>query len=380
MANEKVLVVEDRRENLVFLSDQILRPNGYQVITASDGEAGLHRALTEAPDLIIVDFRMPKMSGIEMLRALKKEGKDIPVIVATCHGSEELAIEAFRLGARDYLIKPYEIEEMMASIDQALSSQRRFREEKSALQDDIARASKQIERRVKELQILSGIGKAVTSLHKVEAILQRIVEAATYLTNAEESFLMLVDEDSGELYMRAVQGMGRKYTRFRQKVDDSMAGQVVRTGRPLRIGRGKNEETHEVVTGYLAQDLLSVPLKVRDKVIGVLGVDNVAPGTAFSENDEYLLLALADYAAIALDNARLYEIMTAQLTKMIATQSEEQPSRQEELEKSEQHASQGMRLLEASEQVGEIAEQLSGLREQLQALGASLAGNRVAER
>ena len=380
MANEKVLIVEDRRENLVFLSDQILRPNGYQVITASDGEAGLHRALTEAPDLIIVDFRMPKMSGIEMLRALKKEGKDIPVIVATCHGSEELAIEAFRLGARDYLIKPYEIEEMMASIDQALSSQRRFREEKSALQDDIARASKQIERRVMELQILSGIGKAVTSLHEVEAILQRIVEAATYLTNAEESFLMLVDEDSGELYMRALQGMGRKYTRFRQKVDDSMAGQVVRTGRPMRIGRGKNEETHEVVTGYLAQDLLSVPLKVRDKVIGVLGVDNIAPRNGFSENDEYLLLALADYAAIALDNARLYEIMTAQLTKMIATQSEEQPSRQEELEKSEQHASQGMRLLEASEQVGEMAEQLSGLREQLQALGASLAGNRVAER
>ena len=107
MAKEKVLIMEDRRENLVFLANQILRPNGYQVVTAGDGQAGLDKALSEHPDLIIMDFRMPKMTGIEVLQALNKAGKEIPVIVTTFHGSEELAIEAFRLGARDYLIKPY---------------------------------------------------------------------------------------------------------------------------------------------------------------------------------------------------------------------------------------------------------------------------------
>ncbi len=360
MANEKVLVIEDRRENLVFLANQILRPNGYQVITARDGETGLKKALSQDPDLIIMDLHMPKMDGLEVLKALRKAGKEIPVIVATFHGSEEVAIEVFRLGARDYLIKPYEVEEMLAAIDRALSQQRRFRAEKDELMADVAHANKQLERRVKELHILSGIGKAVTSLLDVEKILQRIVEAATYLTGADEAFLMLVDEETGELYMRAVQGMGKKYQRFRQKVDDSMAGRVVRTGQPIRIGRGKSE----VVTGYLVRDLLNVPLKVRGRVIGVLGVDNVTAKGGFSENDEYLLSALADYAAIAIDNARLYELMqerATQLTKIVTARRAEDARAYRE------------RIRQEREDIVQIAAQLDELAGRLQEIGERLA-------
>jgi two-component system NtrC family sensor kinase len=376
MANEKVLIVEDRRENLVFLANQILRPNGYEVSTAGDGEAGLDRALKDNPDLIIMDFRMPKMTGIEMLRALREAGKDIPVIMTTFHGSEELAIEAFRLGARDYLIKPYEVDEMLSAIDRALASRRRFREEASKLEDDVLQVQKQLEKRVRELHILSGIGKAVTSILQVEKILQRIVEAASYVTSAEESFLMLVDEDTGELYMRAVQGMGKKYTRFRQKVDDSVAGQVVRTGRPVRIGRGRNN-THEVMTGYLVRDLLNVPLKVRGKVIGVLGVDNIGAKEGFSENDEYLLSTLADYAAIALDNANLYELMeqrAEELTQLITSRNEsDQGQEQVSSEQAEKFAAREQLWREQHENVIRISEQLSSLAIQLNGVVTEIA-------
>jgi two-component system NtrC family sensor kinase len=376
MANEKVLIVEDRRENLVFLANQILRPNGYEVSTAGDGEAGLDRALKDNPDLIIMDFRMPKMTGIEMLRALREAGKDIPVIMTTFHGSEELAIEAFRLGARDYLIKPYEVDEMLSAIDRALASRRRFREEASKLEDDVLQVQKQLEKRVRELHILSGIGKAVTSILQVEKILQRIVEAASYVTSAEESFLMLVDEDTGELYMRAVQGMGKKYTRFRQKVDDSVAGQVVRTGRPVRIGRGRNK-THEVMTGYLVRDLLNVPLKVRGKVIGVLGVDNIGAKEGFSENDEYLLSTLADYAAIALDNANLYELMeqrAEELTQLITSRNEsDQGQEQVSSEQAEKFAAREQLWREQHENVIRISEQLSSLAIQLNGVVTEIA-------
>jgi two-component system NtrC family sensor kinase len=375
MANEKVLIIEDRRENLVFLANQVLRPAGYQVLAAADGEAGLQKALSEDPDLIIMDFRMPKMNGIDVLRALGKAGKGIPVIITTFHGSEELAIEAFRLGAKDYLIKPYEVEQMLEAIDRALAAQRRFRQEKRALEVDVAQANKQLERRVKELHILSGIGKAVTSLHQVEVILQRIVEAATFVTGAQEAFLMLIEEDTGEMHMRAVQGMDKKYRRFRQKVDDSVAGQVVRSGRPVRIGRDKKGERHEVMTGYLVGELLNVPLKVREKVIGVLGVDNVAGQEGFAENDEYLLSALADYAAIALDNARLYELMdqrAQEMTKMLAAQSQElgrgQSEQASQLEKRE------ARLADELKQITEVAEQLGNLYIQLKAVAARVAG------
>lgn len=363
MANEKVLVIEDRRENLVFLANQILRPNGYEVSTAGDGKTGLEKALAESPDLIIMDFRMPKMTGIEVLSALHEAGKDIPVILTTFHGSEELVIEAFRLGARDYLIKPYEVEQMIESIERALAPQRRYLEETSKLQDDVTEAQKALENRVRELHILSGIGKAVTSILKVEVILQRIVEAASFLTGAEEAFLMLVDEDSGELHMRAVKGMGRKYKRFRQKVDDSTAGQVVRTGQPVRIGHARGKQSHEVMTGYLVRDLLNVPLKVRGKVIGVLGVDNTVPQGGFSENDEYLLATLADYAAIALDNASLYELMEAraeELTMLLTAQ-------QKASSKAAPSSAQQEQLCEHHEKIAHIGKQLSSLAMQLNA-------------
>ncbi|HEM60790.1 MAG TPA: response regulator, partial [Chloroflexi bacterium] len=98
MASEKVLVVDDAQGVIDFLSDYVLRPNGYRVLSAVDGEGGLAVALADEPDLIILDLEMPKMSGMEVLERLNKEGVDIPVIVITFHGSETIAAEAFRMG------------------------------------------------------------------------------------------------------------------------------------------------------------------------------------------------------------------------------------------------------------------------------------------
>ncbi len=183
----------------------------------------------------------------------------------------------------------------------------------------------QLKRRVRELDTLYSIGKAVTSLLDLERLLNRIVEAAVFLTSAEESFLLLVDAATGELYMRAGQGLGENYARgFRLKVDDSIAGQVVKTGKPIMFGSTKEE--FKVKTGYLVKSLLNVPLKVGDKVIGVLSVDNAASGKAFTDNDIFLLSALADYAAIAIENARLYnktEEEAKHLAKTLQSQTTE---------------------------------------------------------
>jgi DNA-binding response OmpR family regulator len=118
---KKVLVIEDRRENIVFIANNILKPEGWEVITARDGELGLQKAIEEKPDLIITDLKLPGMHGLDVLEALNKKGLRIPAIVMTFHGSEETAIRAFRLGAADYLIKPFDIDDMLAAIDRALS-------------------------------------------------------------------------------------------------------------------------------------------------------------------------------------------------------------------------------------------------------------------
>lgn len=116
----KVLIIEDRRENIVFIANNILKPQGYDVITAMDGQTGMVKAQEEKPDLIITDLKLPRMGGLELLEKLGKQGIHIPAIVMTFHGTEDTAVRALRLGARDYLIKPFTLEDMQAALERAL--------------------------------------------------------------------------------------------------------------------------------------------------------------------------------------------------------------------------------------------------------------------
>jgi two-component system NtrC family sensor kinase len=306
LAGEKVLVIDDSADIRHAMEKLVLCPHGYSFLGARDGAQGLHKALAENPDLIVMDFQMPKMTGLEVLDALQKRQCDIPVILMTVYGSEEIAVQAFRLGVKDYIIKPFEMEVMLKAIDRALT-ERRLRVEREQLTQQILQINRQLEHRIKELDVLYTVGKSVTSLLNLEELLNRIVEAAVFVTGAEEGSLMLVDKNTGELYLRAARGLGEKFARgFRLKVEDSIAGQVVKTGAPM-LQSTQNEEMLKVKTGYLVKSLVNVPLKAKDRVIGVLAVDNKVSSEPFTDRDVYLLSALADYAAIAIENARLYK-------------------------------------------------------------------------
>ena len=116
----KVLIIEDRRENIVFIANNILKPMGFEVFTARDGQTGLEKVEQIFPDLIITDIKLPIMSGLEVMEKLLEKGIMIPTIVMTFHGTEETAVQALRLGARDYLIKPFTMEDIEAALERAL--------------------------------------------------------------------------------------------------------------------------------------------------------------------------------------------------------------------------------------------------------------------
>jgi PAS domain S-box-containing protein len=170
-----------------------------------------------------------------------------------------------------------------------------------------------LRRQVRELTTLHDIARAVISILDLQSVLNRIVEAAVYLTRGEEGFLLLVEEETGELTLRAGKGLGDRAAKvMRMKVKDTLAGQVVETGQPLRIGGAQKDKTYKVKTGYLVQSLVNVPIKTRKhKVIGVLSVDHSLESLqTFSEHDVELLSSLAEYAAIAIENAQRFEAAT----------------------------------------------------------------------
>src|SRR3954469_11454782 len=115
----RVLVVEDNPD-LAFGLRNNLEIEGYDVIVADDGPSGLTRAREALPDLVILDLMLPGMDGYRVLRALRTEGFERPVLILTARGEESDKVIGFRNGADDYVTKPFGVLELLARIEALL--------------------------------------------------------------------------------------------------------------------------------------------------------------------------------------------------------------------------------------------------------------------
>lgn len=286
-----------------LMVNYILRPNGFTTLVAENGVAGMDLARQSAPDLIVADMKMPEMTGLELAQMVHREGLGIPVILVTAEGSEELAKLALRSGVADYIIKPFTEDELLGAVRRTLDSMH-SRREHVRMQAELSAAHQSLLARHKELETLTSIGRNVTSVLELDQVLEKVVEAAVNVTHAEEGSLLLLDEQTHELTMRASKNFEDSFVRtFRLRSQDSLAGYVIRTGEPVLLDQNSPQK---IKTAYLVHSLVYVPLKMRDRIIGVLGVDNRRAGRAFTRHDQHLLGALGDYAAIAIENAYLY--------------------------------------------------------------------------
>ncbi|OZS77235.1 DNA-binding response regulator [Tetzosporium hominis] len=111
----KILVVEDEQSIQTLLTYN-LKDGGYEVITASDGREGLDKALTEAPDLILLDWMLPHMDGMEICKQLRLQKNQVPIIMLTAKDAEFDKVLGLELGADDYMTKPFSPREVLARV------------------------------------------------------------------------------------------------------------------------------------------------------------------------------------------------------------------------------------------------------------------------
>jgi diguanylate cyclase (GGDEF)-like protein/PAS domain S-box-containing protein len=295
---ETILVVDDNRQIVDFIARKVLPSLGYETVVAFNGKRAIEIVRTTRLSLILLDLQLPDVGGLDILRQLASEGYTIPTILMTAHGSEQVAADAFRLGVQDYLPKPVDSDTLNAAITRALS-QTRLKQEK-------ARLTRQLQEQVTWLTVLSKVGRSVTSTLDLDEVLRRITEAGVRLTQAEEGFLALLDEENSQLYLRAAKNIDEDRVKtMRIRVTDAIMSRVIATGSPWRSTQ--DSPPLKVSTGYLVQSLIYIPLVSKGRILGVLSVDNRIGKRVFSQTDESLLTSLADYAAIALENASLYD-------------------------------------------------------------------------
>ncbi|OGO26689.1 MAG: hypothetical protein A2W33_07900 [Chloroflexi bacterium RBG_16_52_11] len=314
MNKETIFIVDDNREIANFWARKLLPSLGFDTLVAHDGKTALKMLKTNPVSLIMVDYELPDMTGLDILKQIYQNGQSIPSILITAHGSEQVVVDAFHLGAQDYLIKPVNEEQLKLTIDRLLSESR-LRREKAIL-------TTQLNEHLAQLNVLAKVGKSVTASLELDNVLKRIVEASVLLTRAEEGFLALLDEENQQLYLRAAKNIDEQIIKtMRIPVEDNLVGEVLRTRQPVRTTtESQSDQPIKVITGFLVRSLLHVPLILKNKAIGVLTVVNLSNQRPFKERDESLLASLADYATIAIENANLYTKLHQELDGRIRVQ------------------------------------------------------------
>ncbi len=305
MPRERILIVEDDPEIGDLIARQTLQPMGYQVQVVGTAASAIQEAVRFSPDVILANLNLPDLSGKDLLVALSSQGIEVPTIVIAEKGMEGDVIQAFRLGASDYLHWPVREAEVVSAVERVLK-QVRARREREVLARQVKQTNQELQRRVRELTTIFALGKAVTSITDQHILLDKIVEGAVYVTDANSGWLLLREDRGKTFYLSACRNLPKSISEKMNKPwDDGISSLVALSGESLSI---HGEPLKRFKVSSLAQSALVVPVKARKEVVGLLVVVRKAP-LPFGTSNEALLEAVADYASISLVNARLFRAL-----------------------------------------------------------------------
>ncbi len=313
---EKIIVVDDEKRMCDSLS-ALLTDEGYQVEAYQDPSEAAQAIRTNRVDLVITDIKMPGVDGLELLQIVKQVDLDIPVILMTGYASLESAVDAISRGAYDYLMKPVEFTQLDLAVRRALDK-RRSDLARLRILEELKISNLILHRRISELNALYEAGKSIGSTANLQELLRQIVALASNVTEAQVGSIMLLDEHSEYLTIEAAIGLEEKIIETtRLPIGASIAGWVAQQGEPLIVENVEQDDRFQRINKerYGAASLLCCPLKIKNRVIGVINMANKQGGEGFTKDDLRLLTTFASQAAIAVDDANQFEKNRRRLTE-----------------------------------------------------------------
>lgn len=298
---ERILLVESDPGISNMIGRLTLRPMGYEVKAVNSSVSAMQEALTFDPDIILADLDLPGLSAKDLIVALSSQGIDIPVIVIAGEGREIDVIQAFRLGAIDFLSWPAGEAEVHSVVERVMIQVRNQRE-RERLTEELKRVNQDLQTRVRELTIIFAIGKAVVSTTEQQAVFNKIIQGAQHLTKADSAWLLIRDEGNKAFILKATLNVPESIKAKRDQAwDDGLSSLSAISGESLSV---HGDPLKRFKINKLGQSALVVPVKADHEVIGLLVVTRVE-AKPFNNNQKSLLEALADFASISLINARL---------------------------------------------------------------------------
>ena len=306
MADGRILVV-DNEPRMVDSLKTLLSLEGYDVVGENDSSEVVNILDKSEFDLVIADIKMPGLDGIELLRHVRRRDPHMEVVLITGYASLESAKEAIDEGAFGYLTKPLELDELKLVVARSIEK-RRVEMERLRLLSELRMANETLELKLVQLDALSSAGNLLATTVDLKEALTSILSLAIDVIGAKLGSVMILDPNQKELYIGASCGLDDSVVQStRMKLGSSISGYVAQTGRALIVEDIEKDKRFARINRqkYESKSLISVPLIYKDRLYGVINLNNKLDGGPFAEDDLRLLSALAVPAAVAIDRANL---------------------------------------------------------------------------
>jgi PAS domain S-box-containing protein len=286
-----ILVVDDEPELKKTLVESLIR-QGFGVTGCRLAQQALTELRAKNFDVLLTDLMMPEMDGISLLQSALEIDPHLVVIIMTGQGTIQTAIEAMKLGAFDYVLKPFRMATLMPVLTRAINT-RHLRLENLQLRETLA---------------IYSLSQTIAFTLDPQTVLSKLADAALQQSEADEVSILLPTNDGSELYVAAVRGEKReRLLGERIPFDQSIASWVARERTPVILNGAVHDE--RFVSLWPRADIrssISVPMQVANKLVGVINLNVTSRLRPFTLGQLKALTILAGTAAAALESASLY--------------------------------------------------------------------------
>ncbi|GAB4501414.1 MAG: GAF domain-containing sensor histidine kinase [Anaerolineales bacterium] len=291
MSAAQIFVVDDE-PGITLLCERLLTRAGFRVTTFTDPRAALAQLEKERADLLLVDIRMPEISGLDLVQLARQRQPEIALLAMTGYGTVETAIQALRRGVDGLILKPFEKNELVSAVRQALADSQQKR--------DTAR--------MQALRPLFDITEALFSETRPEALLDLIIGTVLRQLNSSSVAYYKFSPRENDLLTLAMRG---------RKAPEGLIRRVSAAEKPL-LATSDPDAERELAEAGLSSALI-VPTALADSRF-VLFAGRESGEAPFREADMEMFFILARQAALAMENARLYEELRAYIRRVEESQ------------------------------------------------------------
>lgn len=286
----KILVLDDEQIVLESVS-RILEEENYEVRTAQKGRDAIEILKEGGFDIFMTDLKMPGMDGLQAMESLSEIDPDLSMIMFTAYSTVDSAVKAMKLGAVDYIRKPFTPDQLTDLVNKSMSD-RKIRFEKRYREDTF-----------EELK------KAISSTLNLKEVLSLIVEGVVKVMKVKGSTLSLLDKKREKLRVFAHNGLSSEYVNKGPLDSSKSIAETILNGKHVWVEDVSTDQRVQYPKEAVREgikSILSVPLIVRNKVIGTLRV-YTGEIRSFSDEEIKFLYSFAEQVAYAIENARSYE-------------------------------------------------------------------------